>query len=145
MVHDADEKELLSTDSFTKVSSNKNKWRTFLMNKTFYPPLMIVALIFLTVWALYGQEQSNTVKQTWEYKSVMIVRAAMVNADFSDWFESSGQTVKQLASPVSIPAKTKELGDQGWELVSVTPISNNLCQECGGFTSQINYYFKRPK
>ncbi len=94
---------------------------------------------------MYGQEQRNTGKQTWEYKSIGIYRSALDNSEFSDWYETSGQTGKQLPPPVSMPAKANELGDQGWELVSVTPISNRSCPDCAGFTSQISYWFKRPK
>ena len=115
------------------------------MNKRYYLPLMIVALIFLTAWAVYGQEQRNTVKQKWEYKSVTIVRSAFSNADFSAWAEASGQSVKQLPLPVSMLVKAKELGEEGWELVSVTPVSGFSCPDCAGFTSQLNYWFKRPK
>jgi hypothetical protein len=115
------------------------------MKKTFYLPLMIVALVFLTVWAVYGQEQKNNAKQRWEYKSIVLFRSAFTNADFEDWYERSGQTVKQLPPPVSTSAKANELGEQGWELVSVTPVSNHSCSDCAGFTSQVVYWFKRAK
>jgi hypothetical protein len=115
------------------------------MNKKLYLPIIIAALV-LTMWIVYGKGQKNTPgRQAWEYKSIIIVRSAKTNAEFSDWAEISGEVVKQLPLPVSVPAKAKDLGDQGWELVSVTPISNNTCPDCGGFTSQIIYWLKRPK
>jgi hypothetical protein len=125
------------------LQTNKQK-EEFLMNKTFYLPMMIVALLFLAVWAVYGQEQ-KTGKQTWEYRSLVLVRGAFTSGDFSEWWDRSGQNVKQLPLPVSMTTKASELGDQGWELVTVTPISNHSCQDCAGFTSQVTYWFKRPK
>ena len=116
------------------------------MNKKLYVPVIIAAMVFLSIWIAYGQGQKNTPgRQAWEYKSIIIVRAARTNAEFSDWAETSGEVAKQLSLPISVPAKLKDLGDQGWELVSVTPVSNNTCPECGGFTSQISYWLKRPK
>jgi hypothetical protein len=47
-----------------------------------------------------------------------------------------------------------ELGDEGWELVDVVPVSNHLggattqgygTRDMAGYTSQLTYYFKRPK
>jgi len=58
---------------------------------------------------------------------------------------------------VQMHLKAKELGDQGWELVSVTPVSgatggSNICNgdrgcysDYAGFTDGLEYWFKRPK
>ena len=90
--------------------------------------------------------------QAWEYKTIVIVRSAKSNADWSDWVEVTDEQVKTLSKPVMVPKRAKELGEQGWELISVTPVSNNAggsgntgYNDLSGFTSQIIYWFKRPK
>ena len=117
------------------------------MNRKIYLPFIIAFFVFLTTWVVYGQEQKNTSeRQSWEYKSIVMVRSAKSNADWSDWAEVSGEDVKTLPLPVSVPKRAKELGEQGWELVSVTAISNNAGgTDLAGFTSQLVYWFKRPK
>ena len=117
------------------------------MNRKFYLPLFAGIVLLSTVWVVYGKQQKTAaVTQAWEYKSIVIVRSAQSNANWADWAEVSGDVVKTLPLPVAIPKKAKELGEQGWELVSITPISNNAgATDLAGFTSQINYWFKRPK
>ena len=120
------------------------------MNRKLYLPLMIGIIAFSTVWVVYGKQQKAApVNQAWEYKTIVIVRSAQSNATWSDWAEVSGDAAKTLSLPVSVPKKAQELGEQGWELVSITPISNNAGSATGsdlaGFTSQIMYWFKRPK
>jgi hypothetical protein len=122
------------------------------MNRKLYIPLIIAALVFI-VWKVNGEDRKNTPgPQTWEYKTIVIVRPAKSNAEWSDWGEISGETVKALPPPVSVSKKMKELGEEGWELVSVTAISNNSggsgtsgYADLAGFTSQLNYWFKRSK
>jgi hypothetical protein len=60
--------------------------------------------------------------------------------DWSLWTEDD----KPLPAPVALHPKLKQLGDQGWELVSVIPVSNHSTAETAGFTSQLTYIFKRP-
>ena len=121
------------------------------MKNRLYLSLSVVAVLLLIGGAIHAQlQRSSSGKQLWEYKSIIIVREVRSNAQFSDWVEITGGVVKQLPGPVSVPVKANELGEQGWELVSITPISNNACggstnAECAGFTSQILYFFKRPK
>lgn len=105
--------------------------------------LVVVALLCLAGWTVHAQlQRSNQARQTWDYKWISVARAVGSNEAWSVWAEDD----RQLRGPVTIAAKIKELGDQGWELVSVTPYSNHSCKEgCAGFTSQITYYFKRPK
>ena len=83
--------------------------------------------------------------QRWEYKSISVARAAAnligwTVPDWSLWTEDD----KPLSAPVSLGPKLKQLGDQGWELVSVIPISNHTATGTAGFTSQMIYFFKRP-
>ena len=120
------------------------------MKRKLYLPLIAGIVLLSTVWAVYGKQQKAApVNQAWEYKTIGIARSAQSNADWSDWAEISGDAIKTLPLPVSVPKKAKELGEQGWELVSITPISNNAGGAGGsnlaGFTSQIMYWFKRPK
>ena len=123
------------------------------MKPILYLPLIVLGILFCTVWNVYGKEKNKIpAVQTWEYKSIVIVRPARSNADWSDWAEINGEQSMTLPLPVSVPRKAKELGEQGWELVSITPISNNAggpgnsgYNDLAGFTGQIMYWFKRPR
>ena len=117
------------------------------MNKKFYLPLIIAITVALSFLAVYGRQQKNSsAVQAWEYKSLIIARGATTsNAQFSVWVEATGEIVKELPLPVSMPSKAQELGAQGWELISVTPVSNHVTTGTAGFTSQIIYWFKRAK
>lgn len=124
------------------------------MKTKIYLSGIALALLLFTVWNVYGKQNpvNTPAVQAWEYKCIVIVRAAKSNADWSDWAEVTGEQVKTLSQPVMVPKKAKELGDQGWELISVTPVSNNAggsggsgYNDLSGFTSQILYWFKRPK
>ena len=105
--------------------------------------LVVVAALCMAGWTVHAQlQRGNQTRQTWDYKWISVGRAIESGGAWSVWAEDD----KPLRGPVTIASKIKELGSQGWELVSVTPISNNSCaQGCAGFTSQISYYFKRPK
>lgn len=76
----------------------------------------------------------------------------------SGFTQGSAEGLKRLPGKVSMESKAKELGDQGWELVSVTPVSGatggrNICgdnptgcySDYAGFTDGLEYWFKRPK
>jgi hypothetical protein len=77
----------------------------------------------------------------WEYKSVTVARAARVAGDWTIWVEDD----KPLPGPVSLLAKWRVLGEQGWEMISAIPISNHCTStDTAGFTSQVTYVFKRP-
>jgi hypothetical protein len=108
-----------------------------------YLSLVVIALLCLAGWTVHAQlQRSNSARQSWEYRWISVARVVKSNEAWSVWAEDD----KPLPGPVTITAKIKELGDQGWELVSVTPISSNSCgQDCAGFTSQITYTLKRPK
>ena len=115
------------------------------MNKGFFLTILIAIMAIVITWTISSRAQVGGARQLWDYKSIVIVRSAQTNANFSDWAEATGESVKTLPLPVSMPKKCKELGDRGWELISVTPMSNNTCENCAGFTSQIVYWFKRAK
>ncbi len=101
-------------------------------------------------------------RQTWEYKYIYLAREPSSNAEWSAWVEGSAEGLKRLPGKVSMESKAKELGDQGWELVSVTPVSgatggSKPCAYSGpgpgagcysdyaGFTDGLEYRFERPK
>jgi len=44
-----------------------------------------------------------------------------------------------------IPNKLARLGDEGWELVAITPRSSVLGDPFAGFTSEELWVFKRPR
>ena len=115
------------------------------MNGRVFLLLIVVAALCIAGWTAKAQlQRSNAARQTWEYKSVSVARAVQINGAWSVWAEDD----KPLPGPVTISAKIKELGEQGWEMISATPLSSHSCGgagDCAGFTSQVTYYFKRPK
>lgn len=46
---------------------------------------------------------------------------------------------------VDVEAMLPELGEDGWELVSVTPISSQYGESVSGYTTEEKWVFKRPK
>jgi len=123
-----------------------------------FKSLIVVALVCLAGWVAYGDGQkSPPARPAWEYKSIVITRGVSAeevgsqarHADtFSIWAEVSADGPKVLPLPVSVSARARELGDQGWELVAVAPMSSLVGTRgasYGGFTTEIVYWFKRPK
>jgi hypothetical protein len=121
------------------------------MKRKYLLALIICCFLFGGIWVAYGQGQKEKASITkWEYKCIVIVRQGRSNADWSDWAEMTGTEVKTLALPVAVPKRASELGEQGWELFTITPVSNNAggansSSDLAGFTSQILYWFKRPR
>ena len=115
------------------------------MKNRIFLSLVMVAALCMAGWTVQAQlQRSSSARQAWEYKSVAVARAVKINGEWSVWAEDD----KPLPGPVTITAKIKELGDQGWEMVSVTPYSSHSCSgagDCAGFTIQVTYFFKRPK
>jgi hypothetical protein len=128
------------------------------MKKELYLSLVVVALLCLAGLAGYGQRTSS-VRQTWEYKTILRSRgfaAAEENVQRAGEWDSWSEDGKRLPSPVDIRAKLTQLGEQGWELVSVTPRSSVLgghettddggvSSDYAGFTSDETWVFKRLK
>ncbi len=71
----------------------------------------------------------------WEYK--LVVR----NRGWPGGFEPKEGTKWN----VDIEALLPQLGDEGWELVAVTPRSDFFGQSAAGFTTSDVWVFKRPK
>ena len=127
----------------------------------------LLAIIALSLAVLAGENfrsRSTVVHaapvstQAWEYKS--IVRVFECKNGQMQGVTSMSEDQKPLPAVVDIVAKLNELGDQGWELVSVTPYSSysqagtstaNSTQgpaagySWNGVTSLDRWIFKRPK
>lgn len=107
------------------------------MKNRVYLSMVIVALLCLAGWTAHAQlQRGSSARQTWEYKSLYFIRTS-IDETYSSWSEDG----KQLPPPVNGTAKRIELGNQGWELVAVVPISSIP----GGPTSEIQQFYKRPK
>jgi len=110
--------------------------------------------------------------QKWEYKLIFRVRGWQARqkdqyfhwaGDWDGWWEDD----KQLPLPSDMQKKLRELGEQGWELVSVEPLAGILggistiygftanlvgggktegySLDFSGFTNAERWVFKRPK
>jgi hypothetical protein len=100
----------------------------------------IFALVSLAGWTVHAQlQKSNSQRPTWEYKTVVLNRT-IIRPELS-WMEDG----KELPGSPNMDLKARELGDQGWELVSMTTLSSQTGQGFTGFTNTIVYWFKRPK
>ena len=117
------------------------------------PFLAVAALAAVAFVGVRGTAQ-QTVAPKWEYRWIIVVRAAETNADWTRWFDATADERKELPRPINTSGKVAELGEQGWELVTVTPVSNNTgghvtqgygSSDMAGYTSQLTYYFKRRK
>jgi hypothetical protein len=124
------------------------------MKNRHYLSLVVVALSCLAAWTVHAQlQRSSPVRPTWEYKSIVLTRG-IDNAAWTGRFEDG----KAIPGPFEAILKSKELGDQGWELVSVTPISSYAhagykdikpsgytTPSWAGYTDGLVYWFKRPR
>lgn len=136
------------------------------MKGRIYLSAVVVAVLCLTGGMTYGQKRTGnsaeqksggSARQTWEYKVIFRYRGfegARQGENFQragDWYAWS-DNAKDLPTPVDMVEKLTELGDQGWELVSVTARSGYLggleihaAGDFAGFTSDEIWVFKRPK
>ena len=94
-------------------------------------------------WTVQAQSQNtNSVRQMWEYKTIQLYSSG---GDWLSWTEDN----VTLSLPVNPVAKRTELGNAGWELVSVaTFVNSSFFATTGGYstyTSAVAQYYKRPK
>ena len=100
---------------------------------------IVLVVVVLCVALLMGYGQGGSaVRQTWEHKSIVIITPAR-----SDW--TWAEEGKDLPGAPNMIVKSKELGEQGWELVSVTSTSWIYDANHNGRTSHLTYWFKRLK
>jgi hypothetical protein len=71
--------------------------------------------------------------QRWEYQTITLKREYKTNI-------ITGASVTNWNSTINL----QQLGEEGWELVSVVPIAD-FQSDYSGFTHQLQYIFKRPK
>ena len=99
-------------------------------------------------------------RQKWEYKRIFARRRwePVEDSQGQPGEYSTGTRFEfqdDERNPVDdFSAYLEKLGDDGWELVAVLPLSNYVGapeihkgfeHELAGFTSHCTYYFKRPK
>lgn len=77
--------------------------------------------------------------QKWEYQEIRIHRVYRRN--HLGLGGQDGATVEAWNPLVNLP----KLGDDGWEMVSVVPISTRAGEYWAGVTDDLIFYFKRPK
>jgi hypothetical protein len=118
------------------------------MKKHYLAAILIAAITFVFL-TMYGQNNTQVPSNKWDYKAITIFRTQGETA-WSQWFETSGDVQNSLPLPVSPIKRVRELGMQGWELVSVTPLSGasggtgtSGYSDIAGFTTHVTYYLKR--
>jgi hypothetical protein len=97
------------------------------------------------LWQTSGNTAAGGAMQRWEYKFVVRAREFASHDQYMFAPTKWGIEMEQTAA---------ELGDEGWELVSVTPrsdltrasgASSRVPAELAGFTTTELWVFKRPK
>lgn len=93
--------------------------------------------------------------QKWDYKVIVVSRTIGDNG----WTSRTEDNNQQLKAASTLD-RLKVLGQEGWELVSITPISstyhpgfenltsvslNKSTPSYAGFTSEVYYYLRRPQ
>jgi hypothetical protein len=64
----------------------------------------------------------------------------------TDWVNEIYTLGEKKTNPYKdLPNALIKLGEEGWELVAVTPRSSHLGEHTAGFTSEELWVFKRPK
>ena len=96
-------------------------------------------------------------RQQWQYKRIFARRKWEEMPDGSEAIAAGTrfEFIDDEHSPIDdFSAHLDNLGEDGWELVAVVPLSNYVgdpeiqngsTHELAGFTSHCTYYFKRPK
>lgn len=79
----------------------------------------------------------------WEYTWLFLQREASLLGKEKQWFLYNRDGTKVEGQQIN--AKIQKLGDEGWELVAVVPISNLvLGRYADGWINELQYIFKRP-
>ena len=81
----------------------------------------------------------------WEYTWLYLHRKVSLLKYELQWVLNSPDGAK-VENSQQISAIIQKLGDEGWELVAVVPISNPFSgRTVEGMTNELQYVFKRPK
>ena len=134
-----------------RLKTNKFELEFFLLTKTelsmkkLFISLAVIAILCMIWWTVQAQSQkTDSSRQIWEYKTLQLYGAG---GDWQSWSEDG----KELSLPISPTAKRTELGNAGWELVSVATYVNSSLASTASvwgystYTSSIVQFFKRPK
>ena len=107
------------------------------MKNRLYLSIATVTLLCVAGWTVHAQlQRGNSARETWEYKTILMSRNS-IDENWSSWYEDD----KPLPLPVNGMAKRAELGNQGWELVTVVAIGDGA----GGATGRLQQFYKRRK
>ena len=111
--------------------------------------LALTATVSSTGYVLAGGAgKGDAVPQKWEYKIIFRGRtaaydgSARLSMTIGDWtYREDGKEI----GATDLVVKLRELGEAGWELVAIAPQSTGTGSDFAGFTSEMNWVFKRPK
>ena len=107
------------------------------MKTRFFLPLIVVVLVCVAAWSAHAQTQKMSSTRTlWDYKIVAFTAGDPPRGFRPELYED-GKTIP--TSENSVLPKLKELGSDGWELVTVL---HNLNDNNHMF---FRYYLKRAK
>ena len=102
------------------------------MKIRFLLPLIVAVLACVTGWSAYAQSQKmSSTRPSWDYKIVAHIPGSP-KIGITPEMHEDGKLIS--TSTTSILPKLKELGTEGWELVTVVEWSNGH-----------RYFFKRTK
>ena len=111
------------------------------MKNKFFLSLAVIAILCLGWWTVKAQlQKTNSPRQLWEYKTIQLVSSG---GDWLSWREDNNE----LPLPVNSVGKRAELGNAGWELVTVATYitSSGAGVTFSTHTNSVVQYFKRPK
>ncbi|HEY4301408.1 MAG TPA: hypothetical protein VGM73_11065 [Candidatus Didemnitutus sp.] len=101
-----------------------------------YLPWFVCLLACLLGWTAYAQNSRGAApRPAWDYKLIIFNSENLIGGHEAEMFDDG------VALPSPVPGglrKLKELGAQGWELVTV------INESLEGRRLQTKYYLKRP-
>jgi hypothetical protein len=117
-----------------------------LTNKRLYILLLTIAGLLLSSRITNGQK-TGAAHVTWEYKFIDLGRMpfSTFNQTTLPPLEVLSEDGRELKGDVTVHDRLAQLGAQGWELISVTSVSDGLGAAVAGTTTDLMYYLKRPK
>src|SRR5262245_12127920 len=99
-------------------------------NKFYFGLTLLTVVVIFICMSFRGHEKAqNPVRQIWEYKILRTYRET--GKSWSHRFEDDKEIQVN-----SLSVRIKELGEQGWELVSVTAVSDAFHDGWEGYNSE---------